>query len=103
MGKEETERVRERLKIYRALDNDYRLEILTKLMQNPDMSFNDLARSVGTERGLLAYHAAVLRHVGLIDWGYERRKKKSSKYHITDKGVQILKELNLIEKPIEAG
>ncbi len=89
------EEARRMLKIYRVLDNDHRLNILITLFNEPNMAFNDIARKTGIERGLLAYHLGLLRHVGLVKMEYDRRSKKSTKYRLTDEGVKILKELKL--------
>lgn len=91
--------VKRRLKVYRAIDNDRRLNVLTRLHDEPDIAFNDLARKVRIDRGLLAYHVGVLKDVGLIESKYERRSKKSSKYRLTDEGTKILKEFKLIKTP----
>jgi len=90
-------RVSRRLKVYRAIDSDYRLNILTILHDEPDIAFNNLAKKVGIERGLLAYHVGVLKGVGLIESEYERRSKESTKYRITDEGMKILKEFRLVK------
>lgn len=95
------EEIRQKLKVYRALDNDYRVNILVALFHEPNMAFNDLARSLGIERGLLAYHLGVLKHIGLIKGEYERKSKKSSKYYLTNEGMKMLKELELIGKPVQ--
>ena len=90
-------KTRKRLKVYRAIDNDHRLNILTTLFDEPDIAFNDLARKTEIERGLLAYHIGVLKDVGLIKSEYERRSKKSSKYRLTGEGIKVLKEFKLDE------
>ena len=90
-------KVRQRLKVYRAIDNDHRLDVLTRLRDEPDIAFNDLAKKLRIDRGLLAYHVGVLKDVGLIECEYERRSKKSSKYRLTDEGVKILKEFELFK------
>lgn len=89
--------VRQKLKVYRAIDNDYRLNVLTRLHDKPDIAFNDLAKEVGIDRGLLAYHMGVLKDVRLVESKYERRSKKSSKYRLTDAGIKILEEFKLIK------
>lgn len=90
-------KARQKLKVYRAIDNDYRLNVLTRLRDEPDIAFNDLAKKVRIDRALLAYHVGVLKDVGLIESKYERRSKKSSKYRLTDEGIKILKEFKLVK------
>ena len=88
-------KIRKRLKVYRAIDNDHRLNILITLFNEPDIAFNDLARKTEIERGLLAYHIGVLKGVRLIESEYERISKKSSKYRLTEEGIKILKEFKI--------
>lgn len=90
-------KTRQKLKVYRAIDNDYRLNVLTRLRDEPDIAFNDLAKKMRIDRALLAYHVGVLKDVGLIKSKYERRSKKSSKYRLTDEGIKILKEFKLVK------
>ena len=87
--------LRKRLKVYRTIDNDHRLNILTTLFDEPDIAFNDLARKTEIERGLLAYHMGVMKDVGLVKSEYERRSKKSSKYRLTEEGMEVIKEFKL--------
>lgn len=89
---------RKRLKVYRAMDNDHRLSILTVLLNNPNIAFNDLARKTEIERGLLAYHVGVLKDVGLVEGEYKRESKKFSRYRLTDEGTKVLKEFRLDER-----
>lgn len=89
--------LRKRLKVYRAIDNDHRLNILTTLFVEPDIAFNDLARKTEIERGLLAYHVGVMKDVGLVKSEYERRSKKSSKYRLTEEGIKVIEEFKLDE------
>ncbi|RLE68984.1 MAG: hypothetical protein DRJ43_04660 [Thermoprotei archaeon] len=88
--------VREKLKVYRALDNEIRLRILLTLSKESPLAFSDIVRRVGVEKGLLAYHIGVLKSVGLVECRYERHSSKLSKYWLTDKARKVLKELNLI-------
>ena len=90
-------KTRQKLKVYRAIDNDSRLNVLIKLCDEPDIAFNELSRKVKIDKGLLAYHVGVLKDVGLIQSRYERRSKKTSKYRLTPKGKKILKEFKLIK------
>ncbi|MEM3590866.1 MAG: winged helix-turn-helix domain-containing protein [Candidatus Bathyarchaeia archaeon] len=93
------EELRRMLKIYSVLDNDYRLNILFTIADEPDISFNDIARKTGIEKGLLAYHLGVLKHVGLVEIEYSKRSKKITKYKLTDEGKRVLEKLKLAEKP----
>ncbi|MEM2380884.1 MAG: winged helix-turn-helix domain-containing protein [Candidatus Nezhaarchaeales archaeon] len=87
--------LREKLKVYRALDNDCRLNILITLSNKPNIAFNDLARETSIEKGLLAYHLGVLKDVGLVESEYKRRSKKISMFRLTAKGKRVISELGL--------
>lgn len=92
------EELRRKLKIYSALDNEDRLNILIALYANPDISFSELARNVNIDKPLLAYHVGLLRHIGLIESKYERDGRKTTKYRLTDQAVKVFEELKIIEK-----
>jgi predicted transcriptional regulator len=98
MGREE---VREKLRTYRALDNDRRLNAFLSINEQPGISFNELARKMRIERGLLAYHLGVLKASGLIDVTYVRRSRETSQYKLTKKGEEVLKELSAEKEPKE--
>lgn len=96
-----SEELLEKLMVYRALDSDYRLLIISTLYNEPEISFNDLARRTGIEKGLLAYHLGVLRKAGLIECEFVRRSKKTSKYRLTEKGLKAVEEFKLDKVSIE--
>jgi DNA-binding transcriptional ArsR family regulator len=87
------EEVRRRLRAYRALDNGVRLNAFLEISRQPGVSFNDLSRIIGVERGLLAYHLAVLKAAGIVKVSYERRSKQTSKYELTREGEKLAQEL----------
>jgi len=91
----DNKKIKEMLKILRALDNDTRLKILAVLQAEPNLSFNDIARKTGIERGALAYHLGVLKQAGLVELKYERRSKKITQYRLTDKARDVLAKLGL--------
>ena len=81
----------ELLKMLRALDNEVRLRILLILMEEKEgISFNELARKLNIERGLLAYHIGILKHLDLVKCVYERRSRSVSRYSITERGKKVL-------------
>jgi predicted transcriptional regulator len=86
---------RQKLKVYRAIDDDCRLSILVTLLHSPDMAFNEVARSLGIDTGLLAYHLGVLKHVGLVDGTFVRRGRNTTRYCLTEEGRQVLKQFKL--------
>ncbi|MBC7131342.1 winged helix-turn-helix transcriptional regulator [Candidatus Bathyarchaeota archaeon] len=93
--------LRRMLKIYSVLDNDYRLNILFTIANDPEISFNDIARKTGIEKSLLAYHLGVLKNIGLVEMEYSKRSKKLTKYRLTREGKDILEKLKHAEKVLE--
>lgn len=72
----------------------YRLKAFAEIAKNPGIYFSDLARKLGVERGLLAYHVGVLHAAGLVEQTLERRSKQISKYTVSEKGKRVLRELS---------
>jgi len=87
------EGLREKLRLYAALDSDLRLKAFFEIDRKPDISFNELSRKLKIERGLLGYHLGVLKAAGLVNVDYERRSKETSKYRLTGEGEKVLKKL----------
>jgi DNA-binding transcriptional ArsR family regulator len=87
------EEVRRQLWDYRALGNGIRLNAFLEISRQPGVSFNELSRIIGVERGLLAYHLAVLKAAGIVKVSYERRSKQTSKYELTREGERLAQEL----------
>lgn len=85
----------DQLRAYRALDNPLRLRAYTAIHDQPELSFNELARKLGVESGLTAYHVGVLKSAGLIDVEYVRKSRETSEYRLTPKGQTIYKHLFL--------
>ncbi len=76
----------EQLMVYGALDNRTRLLAFQILHGEPDLPFNALARRLGLKTGLAAYHLAVLKASGLVEFRYVRRSKATSLYRLTEFG-----------------
>jgi len=87
------EEARRRLQAYRALSNGVRLNAFLEISRRPGVSFNSLSRKIGVERGLLAYHLAVLKAAGIVKVSYERRSRQTSKYELTPEGEKLAQEL----------
>jgi DNA-binding transcriptional ArsR family regulator len=87
------EEARRRLQAYRALGNGVRLNAFLEISRRPGVSFNSLSRKIGVERGLLAYHLAVLKAAGIVKVSYERRSRQTSKYELTPEGEKLAQEL----------
>jgi len=86
-------KARQRLRLYRALDNEIRLNAFLAIRRQPGVSFNRLARETWVERGLLAYHLAVLKAAGIVRAKYERRSRQTSEYVLTREGERLAEEL----------
>lgn len=95
--------IREKLRVYAALDNDLRLKAVFEIDDKPDISFNELSRKLKIERGLLGYHLGVLKAAGLVNVDYERRSKETSKYRLTEEGEKVLEKLSGESKSKDTG
>ena len=83
----------EQLMVYGALDNPTRLLAYEVLYDEPDISFNTLARRLGVKTGLAAYHLAVLKAAGLVEFRYARRSRATSLYRLTAFGERWYRRL----------
>ena len=83
----------EQLMIYRALDSPTRLLAFEIIYDEPDVSFNGLARRLGVKTGLAAYHLAILKAAGLVEFRYLRRSKETSIYRLTKYGERWYRRL----------
>jgi DNA-binding transcriptional ArsR family regulator len=88
-----TPQILSELRMYAGLDSESRLRAYLALSETPGISFNDLARKIRLEKGLLAYHLGVLKAAGLVEMKYERMSKKTSRYYPTEEGKKILRRL----------
>jgi len=79
--------------IYRALDNRTRLLAYEILHDEPDLPFNEIARRLGMKTGLAAYHLAILKAAGLVEFRYLRRSKETSRYRLTKYGERWYRKL----------
>jgi predicted transcriptional regulator len=83
-----------KLQAYSVLDNKIRLSIFSAIRNSPGISFNELARKLKLETGLLAYHVSLLKANNLVDVSYEREGKDTSHYSLSREGTQIFDELS---------
>src|SRR5207247_8794449 len=71
--REETDpEVIDRLRAYTALDNPIRLRAFRLIHESPGVPFNQIARRIRIESGLLAYHMGVVKAARVVDVTYER-------------------------------
>jgi DNA-binding transcriptional ArsR family regulator len=86
-------RLLDRLKAYRALEHPVRLKAYIAIHDEPDVSFNKLAKKLSISSGLAAYHVAVLRAAGLVDVDYVRRSRETSEYRLSEKGKEVYRDV----------
>lgn len=77
------------LRAYTALDNPVRLRAFRLLHASPGMSFNEIAKELGRDTGLLAYHIGVLKAARLVDVTYVRQGRETTEYRLTTRGEGI--------------
>src|SRR2546425_3175937 len=85
--------VLDRLKAYTALDNPIRLRAFRLIHESPGVPFNEIARRIRIESGLLAYHMGVLKAAGVVDVTYERDGRQVTSYRLSAKGEELFSEL----------
>ena len=85
--------VRDRLRAYTALDNPIRLRAFRLIHDTPGVPFNEIAKRIRIESGLLAYHVGVLRAAGVVDVTYERAGRQVTSYRLGATGEQLFSEL----------
>ncbi|TLZ81840.1 MAG: helix-turn-helix transcriptional regulator [Methanobacteriota archaeon] len=85
--------VLDRLKAYTALDNPIRLRAFRLIHESPGVPFNEIARRIRIESGLLAYHMGVLKAAGVVDVTYERDGRQVTSYRLGARGEELFSEL----------
>ena len=92
--REETDpEVIDRLRAYTALDNPIRLRAFRLIHESPGVPFNQIARRIRIESGLLAYHMGVLKAAGVVDVTYEREGRQVTSYRLGARGEALFSEL----------
>jgi predicted transcriptional regulator len=84
------EEARRMLTIYSVLDNDSRLKLLYTILDEPGITFEDVARKTKMDKAALAYHLGVLKRVKLVEC---EKINKKSRYWVTEEGKEILEKL----------
>lgn len=82
-----------RLAAYRAFANPIRWRAYRLIREQPNQSFNEVARRLKVETGLAAYHLMVLKATKLVDFRYKRQSKKTSQYFVTPTGERFYREI----------
>ncbi len=83
----------DRLRAYTALDNPIRLRAFRLIHETPGVPFNEIAKDIRIESGLLAYHMGVLKAAGVVDVTYERHGRQVTSYRLGAKGAELFSEL----------
>src|ERR1700756_3166449 len=86
-------RILDRLRAFTALDNPIRLRAFRLIHDSPGVPFNEIAKTVRIESGLLAYHVGVLKAAGLADVGYEGAGRQVTSYRLGATGEDVFPEL----------
>jgi len=77
------------LRAYTALDNPIRLKAYLLIRESGDIPFHTMAKRLGVESGLLAYHLGVLKVADLVEMRYERSGREVSKYRLSERGRDL--------------
>jgi len=85
--------VLERLRAYTALDNPIRLRAFRLIHESPGVPFNEIAKRIRLDSGLLAYHMGVLKAAGIVDVTYERDGRQVTAYRLGARGEELFSEL----------
>ena len=92
--REETDpEVIDHLRAYTALDNPIRLRAFRLIHESPGVPFNQIARRIRIESGLLAYHMGVLKAARVVDVTYEREGRQVTSYRLGARGEELFSEL----------
>ncbi|SRR5712691_7262036 len=83
----------DRLRAYTALDNPIRLRAFRLIHDSPGVPFNEIAKHVRIESGLLAYHMGVLKAAGVVDVVYERAGRQVTSYRLGATGEALFSDL----------
>jgi DNA-binding HxlR family transcriptional regulator len=86
----------EYIRLYAALSDEKRLQILFAIYPNPDyefLSFNELKRAVKLGPGTLNYHLKLLQNQGLVENVLKRHGRTISQYKLTEKGLRIVEAM----------
>jgi len=82
-----------RLRAYTALDNPIRLRAFRLIHESPGVPFNQIAKRIRIDSGLLAYHMGVLKAAGVVDVTYERDGRQVTSYRLGPRGEELFSEL----------
>ncbi len=92
-GEETDPKIIDRLRAYTALDNRIRLRAFRLIHESPGVPFNQIAKRIGIESGLLAYHMGVLKAAEVVDVTYERDGRQVTSYRLGPRGEELFSEL----------
>src|SRR3989442_6715042 len=83
----------DRLRSYTALDNPIRLRAFRLIHESSGVPFNEIAKRIRIESGLLAYHMGVLKAAGGVDVTYARDGRHVTSHPLSAKGEELFSEL----------
>src|SRR5438128_12572506 len=85
--------VLDRLKAYTALDNPIRLRAFRLIHESPGVPFNEIAKRIRLDSGLLAYHMGGLKAAGIVEVTYERDGRQVTAYRLGARGEELVSAL----------
>ncbi len=86
-------RVLDQLRSYTALDNPIRLKAFRLIHDSPGVPFNEIAKYVRVDSGLLAYHMGVLKTAEIVDVTYGRQGRQVTSYRLSPRGKELFADL----------
>ena len=81
--------VLEQLRAYTALDNPIRRRTYLLVRDSLGIAFSDIAKELGLESGLLAYHLGVLKSANLVEVTYARTGREITRYRLSARGEEL--------------
>lgn len=87
--------ISEYMRLYAALSNERRIQILFALYHNPAsevfmLSFIRLKKLLKISSAALSYHLKLLQDAGLLQNSLVRKENTVSQYHLTEKGLRLV-------------
>ncbi len=86
-------RVLDQLRAYTALDNPIRLKAFRLIHDSPGVPFNEIAKYIRVDSGLLAYHMGVLKAAEIVDVTYGREGRQITSYRLSRRGKELFADL----------
>lgn len=76
-------------RLFKALANPIRLEIICQLLCSEELCVKDLTEALGRKQANISQHLAILRNLGVVDF---TRRENTVCYHFKDSRLRALLE-----------